>query len=319
MQHEIKKTGLFIVLQLTFLLLTSCSKQGKGVDFEKRSISVVIPTEPPTLNSVGAVSSIGMFVQGHIFEGLLRYNKENQLSPGVAESWDVTEKGITFKLRKNAKWDDGKIVTAHDFVFAWRLGAAPENEYNFVMFPVKNAEKVAGGKLPTEQLAVRAIDDFTLEVEFESPCAYFLSLTTFTTYMPIRKDMFEKWGADKYAVGHEKMHYNGPFVLSEWKHGVSLNMKKNNHYWDSESIWLNEIDIPAITNQSTTQFNMFVSQDICMVDLEDSNSIKSALKRRLTTPMKNFSSGFVIYLEYNNRKERLTSNEKPSKSHKSGN
>ena len=105
------------------------------------------------------------------------------------------------------------------------------------------------------------------------------------------------------------MHYNGPFVLSEWKHGVSMKMTKNPHYWDAESIWLNEIDIPAITTQSTTQFNMFVSQDICMVDLEDSNSIKSALKRRLTTPMKNFSSGFVIYLEFNSRKERLTSNE----------
>ena len=93
------------------------------------------------------------------------------------------------------------------------MGASPENEYNFVMYPVKNAEKVAGGKLPAEKLGVKAIDDFTLKVDFESPCAYFLSLTTFTTYMPIRKDMFEKWGADKYAVGHEKMNYNGPFVL----------------------------------------------------------------------------------------------------------
>ena len=302
------KAGLLILLQLVLFFAVSCSKQGNGIDKGRRSISVVISAEPPTLNTVGSVTSIGMFIQGHIFEGLLRYDKDNKLSPGVAKSWEITQEGVKFKLRENAKWSDGKTVTAHDFVYAWRLGAAPENEYNFIMAPLKNASKVASGDLKPEELGVKAVDDFTLKVEFESPCAYFLALTTFTTYMPIRKDMFKKWGADKYAVGPEKMLYNGPFVLDEWKHGVSLKMKKNPRYWDSESIWLNEIDIPAITNQSTTQFNMFISQDICMVDLVDSNSIKSALKRRLDTPMKNFSSGFIMYMEFNSREGRLTAN-----------
>ncbi|MCM8536145.1 MAG: peptide ABC transporter substrate-binding protein [Lentisphaeraceae bacterium] len=290
------------------LLISSCSEQGNGVDFNKRSVSVIIAAEPPTLSTVGPVSSIGIFFQGHIFEGLLRYDENNKLSGGVAEKWEITPEGATFHLRKNAKWSDGRVVTAHDFIYAWRLGASPENEYNFITFPMKNASKIAEGKLTSDKLGVTAVDDFTLKVDFEAPCAYFPALTTFTTYMPIRQDSFEKWGADKYAVDPEKMFYNGPFVLTEWKHGVSLKMTKNNYYWDKEKIWLNEINVPAITDQSTTRFNMFISKDVCMVNLEDSNSLKSALKRRLETPMKSFSSGFISYLEFNNREGRPTAN-----------
>jgi oligopeptide transport system substrate-binding protein len=295
-------------LFLFCFLTVSCSKQGAGVDVSKRSIAVLISDEPPTLNSIGSVSSIGMFFQGHIFEGLMRYDKDNKLSGGVAESWEITKEFAIFKLRENAKWNDGRTVTAHDFVYAWRLGASPENEYNFILQPIKNGSKVASGELAATELGVTAVDDFTLRIEFDTPCAYFPALTTFTTYMPIRQDSYEKWGADKYAVDPDKMLYNGPFCLVEWKHGVSLKMQKNENYWDAESVWLNEIDVPAITDQSTTQFNMFISKDICLVDLEDTNSLKSALKRRLPTPMKDFSSGFISYLEFNNRPDRPTAN-----------
>ena len=297
----------FWPLLLAAFLLTACSKGGSGVDAQKRSLSVLVTAEPPTLSSVGPVSSVGMFFQGHIFEGLCRYDKDNKLSPGVAESWELTEKSAIFKLRRDAKWSDGRRVTAHDFVFAWRLGAAPANEYSFIMAPVKNAAKVSEGKLPATALGVTAVDDHTLKVEYENPCAYFLALTTFTTYMPIRQDIFEKWGAEKYAVDAEKMLYNGPFVLSEWKHDVSLKMQKNEHYWDKDEVWLNEINIPAITSQETTRFNMFISKDTALVELGP-NSIKPALKRRLQTPMNSYVSGFVSYLEFNNRPGRLTAN-----------
>ncbi|NQZ56256.1 MAG: peptide ABC transporter substrate-binding protein [Lentisphaeraceae bacterium] len=295
------------LLFIAILSLLSCSKQGRGVDTQARSISVIALSEPPSLNTVGPVSSVGIFFQGHIFEGLCRYDKDNKLSGGVAESWEINESGVTFKLRQNAKWSDGEIVTAHDFVYAWRLGAAPENEYAFIMAPVKNAAKVSKGELSAEKLGVKAIDDFTLEVKFENPCAYFLALTTFTTYMPIRQDVYEKWGSEKYAVDADKMIYNGAFVLTEWKHDVSLNMKKNENYWDADAVWLNEINVPAITNQGTTAFNMFISKDIAMVDL-GSNSIKSSLKRRLETPMKSFQDGSVAYIEFNSRPGRLTAN-----------
>ena len=282
----------------------SCSEGGKGVDAKRRSVAFVISQEPPTLNTIGPVSLIGFSIQGHVFEGLMRYNAENQLVGGVAQSWQLGTTKSIFKLRQNARWSDGKAVTAHDFVFAWQLAASPTNEYNFIMAPIKNASKVSKGELPASDLGVRALDQFTLEVEFDYPCAYFPSLTSFVSYMPIRRDFYERFQDNEYASSSEKMLYNGPFTLSHWKKETSLTMTKNEYYWDKENIWLNEIDIPKITNQPKTMLNMFTSKDIAIASL-DSDNIKTALVQRL--PIKSYKSGFISYLEFNQREGRAAS------------
>ena len=243
-----------------------------------------------------------MCIQGHIFEGLMRYNENNELIGGVATSWTLGTKKSIFKLRPEATWSDGQAVKADDFVFAWQLAASPTNEYNFVMAPLKNASEISKGKRPITDLGVRAIDDHTLEVEFDYPCAYFPALTSFISFMPIRREFHEKFKNNEYASSSENMLYNGPFMLSQWTKETSLTMTKNQHYWNKDNIWLNEINIPAITTQNKTIFNMFLSQDIVITSLASDN-IKSALINRL--PIKQFKSGFITYLEFNQRADSI--------------
>jgi len=248
-----------------------------------------------------------MCIQGHIFEGLMRYNEDNQLVGGVAQSWQLgTEKSI-FKLRQDAKWSDGAPVTADDFVFAWQLAASPTNEYNFIMAPIKNAAQISRGELALSKLGVRALDSLTLEIEFDYPCAYFPALTSFISYMPIRRDFHQQFKDNEYASSADKMLYNGPFTLSHWKKETSLTMTKNESYWNSKKIWLNEINIPAITTQNKTIFNMYLSNDIAIASL-GSDNIKSALINRL--PIKPFKSGFISYLEFNQREASLCKSKK---------
>ena len=96
-------------------------------------------------------------------EGLTRVGRSGELIPGIAERWELGEKGAVFHLRR-ALWSDGVPVRAQDFVFGWRKAVEPKtaSEYAFIIFPVKNGEAINQGKLPSSALGVRAVDDRTL-------------------------------------------------------------------------------------------------------------------------------------------------------------
>lgn len=280
--------------------------EATSVDFKNQKITIALAQEPPQLNPLKATDQVSFFILGHVSEGLLRYDRRGRLAPGVAEKWEMDETGATFWLRKNARWSDGLPVTAHDFVFAWREAVAPitASEYAFVLFPIKNGEKINTGALDKSELGVTAIDDYTLKVEFERPCAYFLKLTAFGTYFPVRQDFYENRG-ERYAADVEDMLYNGPFRLAEWVHSASLKMVKNENYWNRESITLTEIDAAYITTDTTARLNLFKDGKIALTGL-DSETIKDALNQKYR--IRKFTTGSVFYLEFNFRDGRLTAN-----------
>src|SRR5579872_581473 len=131
-----------------------------------KTLSLALLNEPPQLDSTRQVDVTSSFIVGHVMEGLTRYGTKGEILPGVAESWQLTPTGATFKLRKNALWNDGKPVTANDFVFAWRkvVDPAVASEYAFIMYAVKNAEAINTKKAPLESLGVTAPDPYTLKV-----------------------------------------------------------------------------------------------------------------------------------------------------------
>jgi oligopeptide transport system substrate-binding protein len=277
-----------------------------AVDAERQAITIALATEPPTLNSVRATDAESFGILDHISEGLMRYDRHGQLVGGVAEHWEVTDSGAIFQLRHDARWSDGQPVTAHDFVFAWQQLALPASAapYAYILYPVRNAERINKGELPVEALGVKAVDDYTLRVEFEQPCAYFLQLTAFISYRPIRKDFYLARG-QRYAADAEDMLFNGPFRLAEWVHGASLRLEKNPHYWNRQAIRLNTINAAYITDDPSTQINLFKDGKIALAGL-DGATVKSALQERMK--IRKFVDGVLFYLEFNHRPGRPTAN-----------
>lgn len=288
-----------------------------AVSKDEKWISIALADEPPDLSSLTSTDSISFMVMGHTMEGLLTYNEKNELSPAIAERWefstdadlsqgDMVETKITFWLTDAAKWSDGQPVTAHDFVFAWRTVVAPKTgaAYASILFPIKNAEKINNGKLRPSALGVKAINDFQLEVTLEKPTPYFLSLTAFATYYPVREDIYQAQG-DLYAAEASNMIYNGPFVLDAWVHGASLTLKKNPYYRNSQNIFLEEIRVPYITKDPQARYNLFKSGDIVQTGL-DAETLKDALKQ--PGKIRRFLDGVLLYLEFNHRPSRLTAN-----------
>ncbi len=295
---------LVFIFYLFLLHITDVVAQ--AVDFEKQKVTIALGDEPPSLNSLKSTDQISFFILGHINEGLLGYDKRGRLKAGVAEKWEINDRGAKFWLRKTAKWSDGKPVTAHDFVFAWRSVVKPEtaSEYAFIMYPIKNAESINKGEKPVNTLGVKAVDDYLLEVTFERPCGYFLGLMAFGSYFPVREDFYHAQG-ERYAADKENLLFNGPFKLTHWVHGAALRLEKNEYYWDKEAIQLNEIDMPYITSDSLARFNLFKDGKIASTGL-DSETLKNALQNKFK--IRKFSDGAIFYQEFNYRKGRPTAN-----------
>jgi oligopeptide transport system substrate-binding protein len=283
-----------------------CSSGERPRATGEKVLRLAFSEEPPQLDSTRATDQVSIFVLGHVMEGLTRYGRSGDIVPGVAERWELGERRAVFYLRESARWADGKPVTAHDFVFAWRTAVDPKtaSEYAFILFPVKNAEAVNAGKLPTGALGVRARDDHTLEVELERPVGYFLGLTAFATYLPVREDFYQA-RPGRYAADAKDLLSNGPFVLTRWIHGASLEFEKNPRYWDAARVAIERIDVPYFTQDPSTRYNLFKDGKIDMTGL-DRDLLGRAQADRYK--IKSFASGSVFYAEFNHRERRPTRN-----------
>jgi len=209
-------------------------------------------SEPKTIDPALNSAVDGGHIINNTFEGLMRKD-DNGVQPAMAESYTVSEDGTvyTFTLR-DAKWSDGQPVKAQDFEYAWKraLDPAVASEYGFQMFYIKGAQEYYEGTGAIEDVMIKAIDDKTLEVTLISPTPYFLDLTTFYTFMPVRQDAVEKnpegWAADPALT-----ICNGPFKLSEYKTGDRIVLVPNENYWKADQTKLTRIDAMMIVDQST--------------------------------------------------------------------
>ena len=278
----------------------------QAIDFETRTITSALSQEPPQLDSTRSTDQVSFYILGHVMEGLLRYDASNRLVPGVAERWDIRSDGATFWLREDARWSDGRPVTAHDFVFAWRKVVDPTNasEYAFILYYVKNAEAVNSMEMPAVRLGVRAVSDRVLEVEFERPVAFFDKLMAFGSYYPVREDFYVSRNS-RYGAGAEDLVYNGPFMMTRWVHGAHVRLEKNPYYWNRDAIQLNVIDMPYVTSDSNAVVNLFKDGSIVSATL-GAEQLDDAMKLRWN--LGRYNDGSVFYIDFNFRPERLTSN-----------
>ncbi len=296
----------FAAMVVLFTQLAIAQVDATSADYDTQTITIALAQEPPQLNGMKATDQVSILLLSHLMEGLVRYDRRGKIIPGVAERWEMNDKTATFWLRDNALWSDGRPVTAHDFVFAWRNALDPgtASEYAFILYPLKNGEAINRGDMDPSMLGVTAVDDRTLKVVFERPTGYFIKLTAFTTYFPVRQDFYESRG-DRYAAEPEDLLYNGPFRMTEWTHSASLRMVKNENYWDKDSITLNAINADYITADTRARLNLFIDGKIVHTRL-DGETYKDALTQKFR--IRRFTTGSVFFLEYNHRPGRVTAN-----------
>lgn len=230
----------------------SASGSANGDQVFNLALSDEIPSMDPQIST----DTLGSQWIAETYEGLYRM-KDGEVSEGIAKGDpEISEDGLTwtFTLRDNATWSNGDPVTAHDFVYAWQRAVNPDtkSEYGPYMMGgvIKNASDIAAGDKEVSELGVTAEGDYKLVVELEKPVPYFETLTTFTTFFPVNQAYVEEQG-DKFALEADTMISNGPFKMTEWNHGSTVKLVKNEDYWDADTVQLEEINLQVVKDTST--------------------------------------------------------------------
>ena len=224
------------ILSLLCLICFSCSVDS-AKNRSSKELFINAGEEPKSIDPT--LSGNDFVYPRHTFETLIIRGKDGGLKNGVAESLNISEDGLiyTFTLKTNSKWSDGETVTADDFVYALRRAADPSSgaEYTAFIEYVKNATLILAGDLPKESLGVKAIDDYTLEIELESPTGYFLDILTYPIFAPVRQDIIERYG-NNWTLNPKTYIGNGAFIMTERRPDSRIVMVKNTNYWNKNEI-----------------------------------------------------------------------------------
>ena len=200
------------------------------------------------------------YAEEECFSGLLTFDADLNAVPDWAETFTSNEDTTvwTFNIRPdNQGWTNGtetRPVTAQDFVYSWERQLNPANAapYAGFLFDIKNAEKYNLGEegITPEDLGVRAVDDWTLEVTMEGPRAYFPQVVGYYASVPAPQWAVEEYGSDKWASGDVPLWSNGPFKLDRWEHDVMVEVSPNPGHWNFENIKLKKVYEPIIPAES---------------------------------------------------------------------
>ena len=278
----------------------------KTVDAAK-TISLNAGMEPTGLNTLTSTYAIEFSLFKHMYENLVTLDDDDNTVPGAAESWDYDEDTLTytFHLRKDGVWTNGDPVTAKDFEFAWSQALNPDvaSDYAYFLYFIKNAEKYFNGEVTWDEVGVKVVDDYTLEVTMEQPTPYALFLFSFGTLAPINQRFYEAVGADLYSTEAQYFCTNGPFALTEWSHNDKIVMQKNDAWHGAADVEVEEIDWKIITDANAA-LSSFLAGDLDMVGLGTGELIKQATAAGAT--IQSYTDGTAFYIYFNNNDQYLS-------------
>ncbi len=232
------------------------------------SLKVALSTEPISMDPhVGNDSNTSTALM-LAFEGLLNV-VNGEIVPGMAESYEVSENGTvyTFHLR-DAKWSDGKPVTASDFADTYKrmLTRQDAMDLAYLIFPIKNAQPINAGEMDVSELGVQVVDEKTLVITLEAAYPFMITLFASTPMYPIREDLASSLGT-AYGSDADKFACNGPYILKEWAHSDRMVFEKNPDYWNADAIKIEEVTLLLVADANTMK-NMYDTGEIYFMALE---------------------------------------------------
>ncbi|MDN6162319.1 MAG: peptide ABC transporter substrate-binding protein [Atopostipes sp.] len=219
--------------------------------------------EPSSLDPSIGFDEVSWDPLNNLMEGLTRLAMDHTAQEGVAESWDVSEDGLTytFNLREDANWSNGDPVVAEDFEYAWKYMLNPEtaSPAAFLAYFIEGAEDYNNDEGSEDDVNITAVDEKTLEVVLEAPTGFFLDLLANPAFFPVNHKVADEdpdWHAEA-----DTFVANGPFQLESWEHDDEMVFVKNEEYWDADEVVLDQINF-AMVNDTNTQYQMFQSGEL---------------------------------------------------------
>ncbi len=240
------------------------------------TLSLQIASEPnkldPALNSTvdGACLAILSFA------GLYTYDSEGKLVPDLAESYEMSEDGMTytFTMKDGLKWSDGEVLDAEDVAYSWNRLVTPETGADYAYLASGIATKEDG------TLDIAASEDGkTFTVNLSAPCAYFLDLCAFPAFYPVPQQSVESAeGADSNPGAwcvESGFVTSGPMTCTEWKHNESMTYEKNPNYYRADDVSLEKVQF-MLSSDDTAIWNAFQDGSLQFTDTIATDMLETA-------------------------------------------
>ena len=300
------------------LLLAACGGGGTTTSnlAKDQTLHVRIDTEPNSLDPGQEQYSYEGDIGASISEALLKIKPDlSDVVGATADKWSVSSDGLTwtFHIRDNANWNDGKPVTGKDFVYAWQRvldprlaapyadpffdGAVKGAENYSNLDPVKDAAKIPDF---LNGLGLSAPDDHTFKVQLQAPAPYFKWIARLWMSAPVRKDVVDQFGSDKWATSPTSLITNGQFKVSEMVSKDHITLVPNSNYWGG-SPTLTKIVFFIISDDNTAYAKYLNGEaDLDNIPLANTDLVKNDPK--LKKELKVVPQLTLFWLDFNTRK-----------------
>ncbi|PHM47305.1 ABC transporter substrate-binding protein [Xenorhabdus miraniensis] len=271
---------------------------------EKQELTVNNGVEVTSLDPHKVEGGPETAVIRNLLEGLVTTGPNGETIPGVAERWENEDHKLwTFYLRKDAKWSDGKPVTAQDFVYSWRRLADPSTGSPYTSYLqyayIQNVDEILKGTKSPDQLGVKALDDHRLQVTLSHPVSYFVDMLSHTAVKPVRQDVIEKWG-NKWTLP-ENYIGNGAYILKDWVVNERIVLTRNPQYWNNkETIIEKGTFLPIVSGISGV--NRYRSGEVDITDNAIPPDLYKKMKRDIPDQLQISPYLCTFYYEINNQK-----------------
>ena len=261
-----------------------------------RTLVHTLGGEPDTLDPAKSAGGMEFWVIPALFEGLTQHHPRlPQPMAALATHYEVSARQdrFTFYLRGHpaprgillpraedlpveftrgkktapetipALWTDSRPITAHDFVYSWRRLLDPRTAapMAYQLYCLENAEDVNVGKRSPRDLGVRAVDDFTLQVDLQSPMPFFLQLITQYWFSPVPRQAIEaalRWGDESSWTEPDLIVVSGAFTLQRWQRYENITALKNPLYYGADVVAIDKLVFMPVAD-GTTAMNLYRS------------------------------------------------------------
>ncbi len=282
--NEVKGTGTYLEKAEEYLL-----ENGYTL---KDTYRTTYTAGPETFDILDSSRSTVSEPLSNCYDGLAEYDVEGTLQPALAESWTVSEDGLTytFKLREGVKWVDSQgrevaEVVADDFVAGMQhmidTGAGLDFIVDGVIAGV--SAYINGETTDFSTVGVKAIDKYTVQYTLEEAAPYFLSMIEYCAFAPMSRTYYEsqggKFGAeydksvDSYLYGKsaDNIAYCGPYLITNYTEDSMITFTANESYWNKDAV--NNTTITWLYNDgsdTTKSYNDMVAGTIDAAGLNSS-------------------------------------------------
>ncbi len=257
--YRLKNISLVVIAVLFAVGLLGCQQNSSPTPAsDSKSITIVIPEDPPSFNPIITDTGYDALVMELVMLGLSDIDPDGNVFPELASELPTKENGdvvvdeaagtmsVTWKMREDVQWADGKPVTADDVLFTYNAIINPET----------------GGWIPGIDYidSIDKVDNYTFTINYNAIYPAYLTqfggeeVAVWPAHYCDAAQGFAAWECAREPLS------NGPFVLSEWVNGDHMTFLKNENYFEEGKPAIDKVTVSIVPDQ-TVRKTMLINGD----------------------------------------------------------